>query len=235
MRSKSDRRKNSGTILYRNQTGWSRWSLSHPGNVTSHCVCTSGSSRASLLGQNVDATSPTQRDSLMQQQHLDSDSASESNGERPHPVSGRHRTKESDILSDEDDGFSECPARRGFTPGAIETRFQELLLSDETRLEPEGEEVDSLERPRPLRRAHFCPVKRRSVRGDGGARSSQGALLSLRQQSNSLDSQSESVLCSVDLNSLLEREFSIQSLTSVVNEDCFFENGTKAGATATSS
>ncbi|XP_062863270.1 rho guanine nucleotide exchange factor TIAM2 [Trichomycterus rosablanca] len=199
-----------------------------------------GSSRASLLCQNVDNTSPTKSDSL-KQHHLDSDSASESNGDRPHLVPSTNPTlrgksmKESDILSDEDDGFSECLARRGSTPGAIEIQFQELLLTDETRMEPEGKEVDSLERHPPLRRAHFCPIKRKSVKGDASSRRSQGALLSLRQQSHSLDSQSESVVCSMDLNSLLEREFSIQSLSSVVNEDCFFDNGTKTGAKATTS
>lgn len=173
---------------------------------------------------------------------LDSNSASESSGDPPNAPSSeapppssnlrRGSMRESDILSD-DDGFSERLARHDSTPGSIETRFHELHLSDEAREEPEGREVNSPEMQPQLRRAHFSAVRRRSARSE--PRRSQAALLSLRQHSRSLDSQSDCTGVSVDLNTLLERDFSVHSLTSVINEDCFYENATKNSSTATPS
>lgn len=139
--------------------------------------------------------------------------------------------KESDILSDEDDDeFSESGGRQegqGSSPtSAIEAQFLSLRLSEEAassrapapRVQPEGAEVDTPESPPKLVQGHLCPVKRK---GSSSLRHSQGALLSLREHSCSLDSQTD--VAAMDLNALLEREFSVQSLTSVVNEDCFYD------------
>nr|XP_046163939.1 rho guanine nucleotide exchange factor TIAM2-like isoform X3 [Oncorhynchus gorbuscha] len=135
-------------------------------------------------------------------------------GQRPSSFS---YVKESYILSDEDDEFSE--ARESFPSCAIEAQFLSLRLSEEAassrapapRVQPEGAEVNTPESQPKLVRGHFCPVKRKG--------SSQRALLSLH--SRSLDSQTD--LAAIDLSTLLEREFSVQSLTSVVNEDCFYD------------
>ncbi|KAK6304288.1 hypothetical protein J4Q44_G00248740 [Coregonus suidteri] len=139
--------------------------------------------------------------------------------------------KESDILSDEDDDeFSESGGRQegqGSSPtSAIEAQFLSLRLSEEAassrapapRVQPEGAEVDTPESPPKLVQGHHCPVKRKD---SSSQRYSQGALLSLREHSRSMDSQTD--VAAMDLNTLLEREFSVQSLTSVVNEDCFYD------------
>ncbi|XP_060789744.1 rho guanine nucleotide exchange factor TIAM2 isoform X3 [Neoarius graeffei] len=201
-----------------------------------------GSSRASWLCQKPISIESLAKSDTLKPVQLDSDSASESSGDPPPASSAdalptnstlRHGgMRESDILSD-DDGFSERLAHRDSTPGSIETRFHELRLNDETRVEPEGREVNSPELQPQLRRAHFSAVRRRSARSE--PRRSQAALLSLRQHSCSLDSQAESAAVSVDLNTMLERDFSVHSLTSVINEDCFYENATKSSATAMTS
>ncbi|XP_053488305.1 rho guanine nucleotide exchange factor TIAM2 isoform X1 [Ictalurus furcatus] len=183
-----------------------------------------GSSRASWMCQKPISDS-------LKLVHLDTDSASESSGDPPPapPTNStlRHSSvRESDILGDNDDGFSERLARRDSTPGSIETRFHELCLSDGAREDPEGREVNSPETQPQLRRAHFSAVRRRSARSE--PRRSPAALLNLRRNSHSLDNPSESAVVSVDLNALLERDFSVQSLTSVINEDCFYEKGTTA-------
>ncbi|XP_024121621.1 T-lymphoma invasion and metastasis-inducing protein 2 isoform X1 [Oryzias melastigma] len=141
--------------------------------------------------------------------------------------------KESDILSDEDDdGFIEGGARRssgdsGSPTSAIEAQFLELKLSENAsskrapapRVQPERV-GDTPEVQPKLVRGHFSAVKRKS----SGARRSPHMLLHMKDQHRSLDSQtSPTSPTGVDLNSLLEREFSVQSLTSVVNEDCFFD------------
>uniref|UniRef100_A0AAZ3QE93 TIAM Rac1 associated GEF 2a n=1 Tax=Oncorhynchus tshawytscha TaxID=74940 RepID=A0AAZ3QE93_ONCTS len=146
-------------------------------------------------------------------------------GQRPSSFSS---VKESYILSDEDDEFSE--ARESFPSCAIEAQFLSLRLSEEAassrapapRVQPEGAEVNTPESQPKLVRGHFCPVKRKG--------SSQRALLSLH--SRSLDSQTD--LAAIDLKTLLEREFSVQSLTSVVNEDCFYDP-TDTGSTPNNS
>lgn len=205
------------------------------------CVCVSGSSRASwLCHKPISVNSLAISDTLMPVQ-LDSDSASESSGDPPPAPSSEapppnttlgRNMRESDILSD-DDGFSERLARRGSTPGSVETRFGELRLSEEAHAEPKGHEVNSPEREPHLIRAHFSAVRRRSVRSE--PRRSKAALLSMKQHSRSLDSQSESTAISIDLNTLLQRDFSVHSFTSVINEDCFYDNGTKSSTTATTS
>uniref|UniRef100_A0A8C7T722 TIAM Rac1 associated GEF 2a n=1 Tax=Oncorhynchus mykiss TaxID=8022 RepID=A0A8C7T722_ONCMY len=154
------------------------------------------------------ADGPTQHKTLSTQK------AWSRGGQRPSSFSS---VKESYILSDEDDEFSE--ARESFPSCAIEAQFLSLRLSEEAassrapapRVQPEGAEVNTPESQPKLVRGHFCPVKRKG--------SSQRALLSLH--SRSLDSQTD--LAAIDLSTLLEREFSVQSLTSVVNEDCFYD------------
>ncbi|KAM3594300.1 uncharacterized protein V6R79_005359 [Siganus canaliculatus] len=155
----------------------------------------------------------------------------------PGPDSGSRSTsavKESDILSDEDDdGFSEGGTRRdsgdsASPTSAIEAQFLQLKLTEDAaskcaqapRVEPEGI-GDTPETQPKLTRGHFSAVKRKA----SGSRRSQGALLNMKAQSRSLDSQTDAALPSglTDFNSLLEREFSVQSLTSVVNEDCFYD------------
>ncbi|XP_037341880.2 rho guanine nucleotide exchange factor TIAM2 isoform X2 [Pungitius pungitius] len=141
--------------------------------------------------------------------------------------------KESDILSDEeddDDGFSEGAARRGSgdsgsPTGAVEAQLLRLELSEDgaaraPRVQPERLGDTPETQPR-LVRGHFSAVKRKS----SSLRRSQGALLHMRQHSRSLDSQTDAASSPgvPDLNALLEREFSVHSLTSVVNEDCFYE------------
>uniref|UniRef100_A0A3B5KGG2 TIAM Rac1 associated GEF 2 n=1 Tax=Takifugu rubripes TaxID=31033 RepID=A0A3B5KGG2_TAKRU len=133
--------------------------------------------------------------------------------------------KESDILSDEDDdGFSEGGVRRGSgdsgdsssPTSAIEAQFLQLQLSEAAasrapapRVQPE-DMGDTPETQPKLLRGHFSAVKR-----------SQEALLNTKPHSRSLEAASPPG--AVDLNALLEREFSVQSLTSVVNEDCFYD------------
>ncbi|CAJ1073885.1 T-lymphoma invasion and metastasis-inducing protein 2 [Xyrichtys novacula] len=142
--------------------------------------------------------------------------------------------KESDILSDEDDdGFSEGGTRRdsgdsSSPTSAIEAQFLQLKLSEEAlpKCQPapcvEPERVGDTPETQPkLTRGHFSAIKRKP----SSFNRSQGALLNMRAHSRSLDSQTDAALPSgtVDLNMLLEREFSVQSLTSVVNEDCFYD------------
>ncbi|CAL8271877.1 unnamed protein product [Merluccius merluccius] len=145
--------------------------------------------------------------------------------------------KESDILSDEDgyDAFSDLGDKRKESRGgqsptsAIEAQFLQLKLSEEAasrggvpapRVQPEGAEVNTPEvQHRPLQ-THYSPVKRKT---SSSLRRSQGAWGSMKGRSRSLDSQAETVATVMDINSLLEREFSVQSLTSVVNEDCFYD------------
>lgn len=167
------------------------------------------------------ADGPTQHKTLSTQK------AWSRGGQQP---SGFSSVKESYILSDEDDEFSE--AGGSFPSCAIEAQFLSLRLSEEAassrapapRVQPEGAEVNTPESQPKLVRGHFCPVKRKG--------SSQRALLSLREHSRSLDSQTD--LAAMDLSALLEREFSVQSLTSVVNEDCFYDPTDTGSATNSS-
>ncbi|KAM7403876.1 hypothetical protein PAMA_004347 [Pampus argenteus] len=143
--------------------------------------------------------------------------------------------KESDILSDEDDdGFSETGGLRRDSGGsssptsAIDAQFLQLTLSEDAVLkctpapcvQPEGV-GDTPEIQPKLMQGHVNAVKRKT----SSLRRSQGALLNMKEHSRSLDSQTDAASSSgvVDLNTLLEREFSVQSLTSVVNEDCFYD------------
>ncbi|KAL0969264.1 hypothetical protein UPYG_G00224700 [Umbra pygmaea] len=120
--------------------------------------------------------------------------------------------KDSDILND-DGGWQE---ESGATPtSAIEAQFTRLGLSEEAassrapapRVQPEGAEVDTPERQ---------PKDIQGKLGNGKRKACK-----VQRRSRSLDSQTD--LTAVDLNALLEKDFSIQSLTSVVNEDCFYK------------
>lgn len=142
--------------------------------------------------------------------------------------------KESDILSDEDDdGFSEGGARRGSgdsssPTSAIEAQFLRLELSASRapapRVQPE-ELGDTPETQPKLLRGRFGAAEERKP-------SSQGALVSTKAHSRSLEGRAGAGSPSglVDLNALLEREFSVQSLTSVVNEDCFYDPAEGGGS-----
>lgn len=140
--------------------------------------------------------------------------------------------KESDILSDEDDdGFSEGGIRRdsgdsSSPTGVIEAQFLQLQLSEDAVstcapapcVQPE-QMGDTPETQPKLMRGHFNAVKRKP----SSFRRSQDALLNMKAHSRSLDSQTDAASPPGVLDMLLEREFSVQSLTSVVNEDCFYD------------
>ncbi|MEQ2157263.1 hypothetical protein GOODEAATRI_000166 [Goodea atripinnis] len=141
--------------------------------------------------------------------------------------------KESDILSDEDDdGFSEGGTRRdsgdsSSPASAIEAQFLHLKLSEDAVskcilapcVQPEGIGDTPEIKHKLVQRQSGVRKKNYSLRKN------QGALLHMKQQNRPLDGQTDpaSPCGVVDLNTLLEREFSVQSLTSVVNEDCFFD------------
>ncbi|XP_041105362.1 T-lymphoma invasion and metastasis-inducing protein 2-like isoform X2 [Polyodon spathula] len=130
--------------------------------------------------------------------------------------------KESDILSDDDDY---CETGKASPTKDIEAQFQRLKLCEDSGsdrrlapcVQPETEELDMPERQPMLVRGHYCPIKRKA----NSLKRSKEVLLDMKEHGRSLDSQSEAA--SLDLNALLEREFSVQSLASVVNEDCFYE------------
>ncbi|XP_034713997.1 T-lymphoma invasion and metastasis-inducing protein 2 isoform X2 [Etheostoma cragini] len=152
--------------------------------------------------------------------------------------------KESDILSDDDDGFSEAGTRRGSggsssPTSAIEAQFLHLKLSENAApapcVQPEGV-GDTPETQPKLMRGRCNAVKRKA----SSLKRSQGALLNMKAYSMSLDSQTDAASSSgvMDINTLLEREFSVQSLASVVNEDCFYDSidicATESGNATTS-
>ncbi|NXM23263.1 TIAM2 protein, partial [Ploceus nigricollis] len=134
--------------------------------------------------------------------------------------------KESDILSDDDDDDEDYRnLKKGSPTKDIEIQFQRLKISEEPSADSEqdqaaeNEEEDGFqiaEHPK-LVRGHFCPVKRKV----NSTKRSRGTLMAMQERHQSLDSHSDAA--NLDLNSILEREFSVQSLTSVVNEDCFYE------------
>ncbi|KAL2306385.1 hypothetical protein Nmel_004303 [Mimus melanotis] len=133
--------------------------------------------------------------------------------------------KESDILSDDDDEEDYRSLKKCSPTKDIEIQFQRLKISEEPSADSEqdqaaeNEEGDGFqiaEHPK-LVRAHFCPVKRKV----NSTKRNRGSLMAMQERHQSLDSHSDAA--NLDLNSILEREFSVQSLTSVVNEDCFYE------------
>ncbi|XP_014123272.1 rho guanine nucleotide exchange factor TIAM2 isoform X4 [Zonotrichia albicollis] len=133
--------------------------------------------------------------------------------------------KESDILSDDDDDEDYRSLKKGSPTKDIEIQFQRLKISEEPSADSEQDQAAEneaedgfqiAEHPK-LVRGHFCPVKRKV----NSTRRSRGTLMAMQERHQSLDSHSDAA--NMDLNSILEREFSVQSLTSVVNEDCFYE------------
>ncbi|XP_008573448.1 PREDICTED: T-lymphoma invasion and metastasis-inducing protein 2 isoform X1 [Galeopterus variegatus] len=131
--------------------------------------------------------------------------------------------KESDILSDEDDDYHQT-LNQGSPTKDIEIQFQRLRISEDPDAHLAGQQPDTEvgkgqkggEQPK-LVRGHFCPIKRKA----NSTKRDRGTLLKAQTRHQSLDSQSENG--NIDLNSVLGREFSVQSLTSVVNEECFYE------------
>ncbi|XP_051020059.1 rho guanine nucleotide exchange factor TIAM2 isoform X1 [Acomys russatus] len=125
--------------------------------------------------------------------------------------------KESDILSDEEEDFQR-PLKQGSPTKDIELQFQKLRISEEPDTHPAGQQLPTGPGEQPkLVRGHFCPIKRKA----NSTKRGRGTLLKAQTRHQSLDSHPETA--SIDLNLVLEREFSVQSLTSVVNEECFYE------------
>ncbi|XP_010021424.1 PREDICTED: T-lymphoma invasion and metastasis-inducing protein 2 [Nestor notabilis] len=142
--------------------------------------------------------------------------------------------KESDILSDDDDDDDYRNLKKGSPTKDIEIQFQRLKISEEPSTDSERDQAaeneegdgfetgDMHEHPK-LVRGHFCPVKRKV----NSTKRNRGTLMAMQERHQSLDSHSDAA--NLDLNSILEREFSVQSLTSVVNEDCFYEAAERHG------
>lgn len=129
--------------------------------------------------------------------------------------------KESDILSDEDEDYP--PTRRQRSPTKdIEIQFQRLRISEDADAPPAEEQQPRGEQLPKLVRGHFCAIKRKA----NSTKRERGSLLKAQARHQSLDSQPESA--NLDLSSVLEREFSLQSLTSVVSEQCFYETEGRA-------
>ncbi|XP_060097076.1 rho guanine nucleotide exchange factor TIAM2 isoform X1 [Heteronotia binoei] len=135
--------------------------------------------------------------------------------------------KESDILSDDEDDYQHI-LKKGSPTKDIEIQFKRLKISEnasevtEEMHPPERDGHGAGEHPK-LVRAHFCPIKRKV----NSTRCDRGTLLTMQEHHQSLDGHPDA--SSFDLNSILEREFSVQSLTSVVNEDCFYETVDRHG------
>ncbi|XP_027407706.1 T-lymphoma invasion and metastasis-inducing protein 2 isoform X1 [Bos indicus x Bos taurus] len=123
--------------------------------------------------------------------------------------------KESDILSDDEDDYPQA-RRQGSPTKDIEIQFQRLRISEDPDAHP-AEEPPSKDGQPKLVRGHFCAIKRKA----NSTKRDRGTLLKAQTRHQSLDSHPGNA--NLDLSSVLEREFSVQSLTSVVNEECFYE------------
>ncbi|XP_043744271.1 rho guanine nucleotide exchange factor TIAM2 isoform X3 [Cervus elaphus] len=123
--------------------------------------------------------------------------------------------KESDILSDDEDDYPQA-RRQGSPTKDIEIQFQRLRISEDADAHPAEEPPGKDGQPK-LVRGHFCAIKRKA----NSTKRDRGTLLKAQTRHQSLDSHPGSA--NLDLSSVLEREFSVQSLTSVVNEECFYE------------
>lgn len=129
--------------------------------------------------------------------------------------------KESDILSDEEDDCHQT-REQGSPTKDIEIQFERLRISEDpdahlAEPQPGTDSQPGRGQQPKLVRGHFCAIKRKA----NSTRRERGTLLKAQIRHQSLDSQSENA--NLDLNSVLEREFSVQSLTSVVNEECFYD------------
>ncbi|KAM9316730.1 rho guanine nucleotide exchange factor TIAM2 [Gastrophryne carolinensis] len=133
--------------------------------------------------------------------------------------------KESDILSDDDEDYrlqnlTMDSANIDNSPiHAIDVHFQNLNISEHSNIDSKNSKTTDMEvnfqskdHPK-LVRGHFCPIKRKIPPAKGDKES----MKAMKDHQPAVDSQ----CC--DLNAVLEREFAFQSLTSVVNEDCFYE------------
>ncbi|CAH2251619.1 T-lymphoma invasion and metastasis-inducing 2 isoform X1 [Pelobates cultripes] len=138
--------------------------------------------------------------------------------------------KESDILSDDDEEFQLINMESSPTKD-IEVHFKTLNISEHSNKKIEHAESATIEtdpdfklkdHPK-LVRGHFCPIKRKV----NSTKRDKGFMQAMKDHHQALKSQSDNA--NVDLNTILEREFSIQSLTSVVNEDCFYETVENCG------
>uniref|UniRef100_A0A8C5PK37 TIAM Rac1 associated GEF 2 n=1 Tax=Leptobrachium leishanense TaxID=445787 RepID=A0A8C5PK37_9ANUR len=145
----------------------------------------------------------------------------------PHQMSSpdvsKVSVKESDILSDDEEEFQLLNLESSPTKN-IEVHFKTLNISEHSKKIEHADtttvdkEPDFKMKDHPkLVRGHFCPIKRKV----NSTKRDKGYMHAMKGHHQSLDNHSENA--NVDLNSILEREFSIQSLTSVVNEDCFYE------------
>ncbi|XP_043313276.1 rho guanine nucleotide exchange factor TIAM2 isoform X3 [Cervus canadensis] len=123
--------------------------------------------------------------------------------------------KESDILSDDEDDYPQA-RRQGSPTKDIQIQFQRLRISEDADAHPAEEPPGKDGQPK-LVRGHFCAIKRKA----NSTKRDRGTLLKAQTRHQSLDSHPGSA--NLDLSSVLEREFSVQSLTSVVNEECFYE------------
>ncbi|KAM5283552.1 rho guanine nucleotide exchange factor TIAM2 isoform 1-T5 [Hipposideros larvatus] len=143
-----------------------------------------------------------------------------------HPLTGvtdfsEGLIKESDILSDEEDDCHQT-REQGSPTKDIEIQFERLRISEDpdahlAEPQPGTDSQPGRGQQPKLVRGHFCAIKRKA----NSTRRERGTLLKAQIRHQSLDSQSENA--NLDLNSVLEREFSVQSLTSVVNEECFYD------------
>ncbi|KAJ1058441.1 hypothetical protein K5549_008358 [Capra hircus] len=123
--------------------------------------------------------------------------------------------KESDILSDEEEDYPQA-RRQGSPTKDIEIQFQRLRISEDPDAHLAEEPPGKDGQPK-LVRGHFCAIKRKA----NSTKRDRGTLLKAQTRHQSLDSHPGNA--NLDLSSVLEREFSVQSLTSVVNEECFYE------------
>ncbi|XP_074920671.1 rho guanine nucleotide exchange factor TIAM2 [Chelonoidis abingdonii] len=202
--------KNSSSNEWDNDTG--------KGNLLDSDECSLSSSTQSSSCHTTESTQESKNSSPMK--HFPSCTSDFSNS----------LVKESDILSDDEDDYQKS-LKKGSPTRDIEIQFQRLKISEEPSADTEhkllaekeaGDGYKAGEHPK-LVRGHFCPIKRKA----NSTKRNKGTLLAMQEHHHSLDSQSDSA--NLDLNSILEREFSVQSLASVVNEDCFYETVERHG------
>ncbi|XP_044865335.1 rho guanine nucleotide exchange factor TIAM2 isoform X1 [Mauremys mutica] len=202
--------KNSSSNEWNNDTG--------KGNLLDSDECSLSSSTQSSSCHTTESTQESKNSSPMK--HFPSCTSDFSNS----------LVKESDILSDDEDDYQQS-LKKGSPTRDIEIQFQRLKISEEPSAdaehkplaEKEAGDVYKAGEHSKLVRGHFCPIKRKA----NSTKRNKGTLLAMQEHHHSLDSHSDSA--NLDLNSILEREFSVQSLASVVNEDCFYETVERHG------
>lgn len=216
-------------LLYLCVTGSSRasWLCKQPLNDTCHSI-------NDLLRHALPDSDSTSLGSLTTSNASTLDSASDLPG---------HQTGLKESISDENKKYceqNECQDSR-VLGSAIETKFQMLQLTEQPYqapapcVQPESE-GNTTERQAFFEQANFCAMKRKPGRSSKNSFRQGKMSQNMRRRSHSLDSQTESMANNVDFNSLLETDFNVQSLTSIVNENIFYDNTTevKNGAATTS-